>query len=257
MTIDDVGEAPPARPTDTADRPAQPKAQPIPDEADLPKGGLEIKPQAQPPSSNQPAQSPKNIDPRLVPPTIIGGTALAKLAYDKMRDKTYQLTSEDAKQLQDVANHRSQNGMPTVSGESESGTVASLRIDGKTVSYGHSTIIERESKIGTDNRQAREALLKELQMDGILPDKPYGHRAVNVVTHAEIESLIEAKKALGSLEGKEITIYVDREPCPDCFRLIPQLAAKWKTGDITIISNNPKTGAGKVTILKPSQEGVK
>jgi tRNA(Arg) A34 adenosine deaminase TadA len=255
--MEDTGDAPPARPTDTAERPAQPKAQPIPDEADLPKGGLEVKPQTQPPSGNQPTQSPKNTDPRLVPPTIIGGTALAKLAYDKMRDKTYQLTSEDTKQLQDVANHRSQNGMPTVSADRTSGTVSSLIIDGKTVSYGHSTVIERESKLGTDNRQAREALLKELQNDGLLPNKPYGKPDVQVVTHAEIESLIEAKKSLGSLEGKDITIYVDREPCPDCFRLIPQLAAKWKTGDITIISDNPKTGAGKVTIFKLSQEGVK
>lgn len=104
LQIEDAGEAPPfARPTETAEK--QPKAAPLPTDAELPKGEIAVRPQTKPqaqtetktnelpqpvlpdaPREHQPTQNaPKPpLNPNTIPPIIIGAGALRKLALDKL-----------------------------------------------------------------------------------------------------------------------------------------------------------------------------
>ncbi len=142
--------------------------------------------------------------------------------------------SIDQKNFQIIANFRKNAGMPEYKWRpGETGTVALTTIDGQQV-YSQNTTMERKY-FGTDNRAMRESAFKELQQAGHLKDFKYGDFKVWFITHAEAGALIKAKNQVGNLEGKDVTIYVDRLTCPNCKNYLPLLAENYKLNSLRVI----------------------
>lgn len=145
----------------------------------------------------------------------------------------------DAQGIQDIANYRQELRLPEYKWiPGETGTVAVTEINGRKF-YGHNTTLER-SYLGTDNRALREAALKDLQDAGELTGYKYGNWNVRFLTHAETEALIKAENELGSLEGEEITLHVDRPSCDNCLENLPKLVKIYGIEELRIVDSTGK-----------------
>ena len=285
-----MGEAPPAPSRPTATAVPQPQVQPLPNEADLPKGELTVRPQTKPPTVAPPKvavdelpqpytpdaprnnQPPLNNAPQLpklpnlpngLPEAIVGSTAVAigvkaknmlsggKIpSFTPVRLKNVTLNAEMKAEIKKLADYRQEKGFPAAAKVDTAGTIASTTIDGQTF-FGHSTVNER-ALLGKDNQELRRGLLKDLQDAGLLQNDLQYKDAFKVgfLTHAETEAILEARQKLGSLKDKELVIYVDREPCDRCFNHLPKVAELYGIKSITIISSNPQQQDQIVTITK-------
>lgn len=159
--------------------------------------------------------------------------------YTPVRYENITLNAEMKQEIQKLAEYRQANGFPPATEAKKAGTIASTTIEGETF-YGHSTINER-AILGKDNEDLRRGLLKDLQDAGYLQKglKYNEIYKVGFLTHAETEAILEAKQKLGSLEGKDLVIYVDRRSCLTCYNHLPKVAELFGIKTITIISSNP------------------
>lgn len=265
-------------PTDYAN-PPRTKDWTIPGENELPKGELvptggrgvdpeppnEEEPETTPPSSPNPSPNPPGNDfdkilkliadklgvdlnkvIRLLAATL-GGFTVGTTAVNVLRKPDIPtLSPNDEQGIADLASYRQTKNMPPSASDPETGTLATVIVDGGKF-RGHSVSLERQYFNDFDNGLLRQSLLTEMQSAGYLLDEngqplPYGTFGDPLfVTHAEAEALLEAKKSLGSLEGKELTMYVDRACCDWCYKNLPILIALWGIKKITIITSGETT----------------
>lgn len=234
----------------------RPKAQP---KANEPTGTIENVPSPYKP--NQPMPNLPGL-PEAITGAItvsLGVKATNMLSGDKVPDYTpvryndVTLNSEMKAEIQKLAQYRQINGFPEAAKDTKAGTIASTTIEGKTF-YGHSTVNER-TVLGKDSFALRKKLFDDLKDAGYLQnDLRHNDQRLNFLYHAETGTILEAKEKLGSLEGKDLVIYVDRQPCDPCYNHLPKVAEFYGINSITIISSNPDEKDQIVVVIK---NGVK
>ena len=269
--LEDDGEAPPAPSRPTATAVPQPQVQPLPNEADLPKGEIAVRPQTPPPTiappkvavgelpqpytpdapRNLPPQlePPRGVDPRLVLPVIIGAGALSKLAIDKLRQTVQADKAQYQQNIQKIHAYRANNNLPNYNAENgETGTVAYVKI-GNQEFYGLNTGMERKLK-DLDTEAMRRQVFSRVQTQlGKLQGKSYSPDG-QAFTHAEAEALMLAQQHLGKMPEK-VTLYVDRTTCNQCLGKngLPLLAELYGIKELTVIDSN-----GRTLLVRPNEK---
>jgi hypothetical protein len=124
------------------------------------------------------------------------------------------------------------------------GTVAYLVVDGQVVFGANSNAL---GYTAGDEAMARDmrARLIERRPD-IMATGNIGHRPNDALFHAEANALLRAAEPYGgSLAGRTIEMWVDRELCRSCEAVLPPLGAELGNPTVRVID-----GTGELWIMR-------
>ena len=137
--------------------------------------------------------------------------------------------------------YRSENGLWDLFGR-QLGTVASTTIDGKTI-FGSNSKSPTYSDADFREAETLRTALAEKYPD-IFSRENIGQRPAEALFHAETTVLLRAARANGgTLAGREIEVFVDRQMCWSCGHLLPLVGQE--LGNPTVTFVGPR-GARKI-----------
>jgi hypothetical protein len=115
--------------------------------------------------------------------------------------------------------YRSENGLFDLFGR-RSGTVASTTIDGKTIFGSNSKSPTYSNADFHEAERLRNSLADKYP--NLITRENLGQRPADALFHAEATVLLRAARASGgTLAGREIEVFVDRQMCPSCDSVLP------------------------------------
>lgn len=138
---------------------------------------------------------------------------------------------EVAKRL--IEAYRSQSGQGDLFGRLE-GTVAVTTMDGKDIFGSNSAsltyrAVDREAAL-----RLRDALIEKYP--DLMDTQNVGRRPNDAVFHAEATVLLRAARENGgTLAGKELEVYADRNMCPSCVEVMPYVGVELGNPTVTFV----------------------
>lgn len=136
-----------------------------------------------------------------------------------------------AERLMEV--YRSENGLRDLFGRNE-GTVAYTQIEGKDVFGSNSN---SPTYTTADRREAdkmRDDLIQSYPEE--MNTESIGQKPNDAIYHAEANAMIRAaRESGGSLAGKDITVFVDRQMCYSCERILPLIGERLGNPRVTFV----------------------
>jgi hypothetical protein len=129
--------------------------------------------------------------------------------------------------------YRSENGLWDLFGR-RLGTVASTTLDGKTI-FGSNSKSPTYSDVDFREAETLRKVLAEKHPD-LFSSENIGQRPAEALFHAEATVLLRASRSNGgTLAGREIEVFVDRQMCWSCDRLLPLVGQELGNPRVTFI----------------------
>jgi hypothetical protein len=138
-----------------------------------------------------------------------------------------------------IATYRAQNSMPDLFGQPtwrlDKGTVAVTKLDGVPEFGVNSKAPGYEGK-DTATADTMRRLLIETYPEDMKRSNNIGRMPNDSVYHAEATVLFRAARRYGgTLEGRTLDVYVDREMCPSCDKALPLIGQELGNPTITYL----------------------
>ena len=173
-----------------------------------------------------------------------GGPGTRLAAADKPRlgrAALIAIAAQAAKRL--IEAYRRSEGLFDLFGKKE-GTVAVTTINGEDIFGANSN----SPTYTTTDRIAAEGMRDTLleKYPTVMDTTNIGHRPNDALFHAETTVLLRAARAnSGTLEGRELKVYVDRAMCPSCEAVLPLIGMELGNPTVTFLEST-----GERTIMK-------
>jgi hypothetical protein len=137
-----------------------------------------------------------------------------------------------------IATYRAQNSMPDLFGQPtwrlDKGTVAVTKLDG-VPEFGVNSKAPGYERVDTEAADTMRRLLIETHPDEMKRTN-IGQKPNDSVYHAEATVLFRAARRYeGTLEGRTLDVYVDREMCRSCDKLLPLIGQELGNPTVTYV----------------------